>query len=88
MPTGPTVQDACATSRVLAKGGDAFLVLIYGANGDADPFRQVVAFHRTHDHFALKQCAENRETIANLHQNKFSGAGHQWSFIALNSFSK
>jgi len=67
-------------AEYLAKGGDAFLVLIHGADGDADPFRQVVAFHRTHDHFALKQRAKNRETIANLHQNKIRGAGNERKF--------
>src|SRR5437016_14672012 len=67
-------------AEYLAKGGDAFPVLMHGADGNADPFRQVVAFHRTHDHFALKECAKNRETVANFHQNKIRGAGDERKF--------
>src|SRR5213082_4071584 len=78
MPTGPTAK--MAVLQYLAQRGDAFLVLIHGADGDADPFRQVVALHRTHDHFALKQCAKNRETIADLHQDKIRGAGNERKF--------
>src|SRR6266536_1843414 len=78
MPTGPTAR--MAVLQYLAEGADAFLVLVHGADGDADPFRQVVAFHRAHDHFVLKQGAENCETIPNLHQNKICRAGHEWKF--------
>src|SRR5882724_637100 len=78
MNTAPLVLNTSAVRmamlQYLAQRGDAFLVLIHGADGDADPFRQVVALHRTHDHFALKQCAKDRETIADLHQDKIRGA--------------
>ena len=50
-----------------AQRSDAFLVLVYRADGDADPFRQIVTFHRPHDHFALKQSAKNGETVADVH---------------------
>src|SRR5438067_13694358 len=64
-------------AEYLAKGGNAFPVLMHGADGNADPFRQVVTFHRTHDHFSLKECAKNRETVANFPQNKIRGAGYE-----------
>ena len=39
MPTGPTGKMPVLQAEYLAKGGDAFLVLIHGADGNADPFR-------------------------------------------------
>src|SRR5437868_6313846 len=88
MPTGPTgspqrvrpAADRMALLQYLAEGGDAFPVLLRRADGDADPFRQVVAFHCPHDHFALKQGVKNHETIANLHQNKICGARDERKF--------
>ena len=75
MPTGPTAK--MAVLQYFAQGGDAFLVLLHGADGDADPFGQVVAFHRPDDHFVLKQGAKNRKAIADIHQNKVCGAGNE-----------
>src|SRR5437763_1205193 len=75
MPTGPTAK--MAVLQYFAQGGDAFPVLLHGADGDADPFGQVVAFHRPDDHFVLKQGAKNRKAIADIHQNKVCGAGNE-----------
>ena len=75
MSTGPTGR--MPVLQYLAQGGDAFPVLLHGADGDPDPFRQVVAFHCPHDHFVLKQRAKNHETIANTHQKKICDAGNE-----------
>src|SRR5882724_5081585 len=83
----PNFQDTTSAGKMpvlrmqhFAEGGDAFLVLVHRTDGDADPFWQVVAFHRADDHFALKQGSENRETIVNVHQNKIRCAGNEGEF--------
>src|SRR5215468_8836046 len=59
MPVGPTAETAVLPLHHFAQGGDASSVLLHHADGDADPFRQVVAFHRAHDDFARKQSTKD-----------------------------
>src|SRR5207248_11335467 len=71
MPTGPTAK--MAVLQYFAQGGDAFPVLLHGPDGDADPFGQVVAFHRPDDHFVLKLGGKRRKAIADSHRHTACG---------------
>src|SRR6476661_3598915 len=62
----------------LAQSSDASSVLLHRADGNADPFRQVIAFHRAHDDFALEQSAKNREAVADIDENEIRRAGYKW----------
>src|SRR5438270_744067 len=85
MPAGPTGETPVLRRRArrssllhyLAQGGDAFSVLLHRADSNADPFRQVVTFHRAHDDFALEKRAKNREAIADIHENEICRAGNE-----------
>src|SRR4051794_34187891 len=46
------------------------LVLCARADGDAQPFREAVAFHRTRDHARALQAIEDRGAVAHLHENE------------------
>ena len=64
----------------LAQGGDALSILLHCADSDADPFRQIVAFHCSDNYLPLKHGTENGQAIINIHQNKISGAGDKRKF--------
>ena len=46
------------------------LVFLRRADGDADPFRQLIAAHRTHNHTQLLQFHEHALAVADAHQDK------------------
>src|SRR5437762_13850943 len=59
------------------EGGNASSVLLHRADSDADPFRQVIAFHRPHDDFALEQRTKNRKAVADIKENEICRAGYE-----------
>ena len=60
-----------------AQRGDAFSVLLHRADGNTDPFGQVIAFHGSDDDFALEQRAKNRKAVADIHENEICRAGYK-----------
>ena len=45
--------------QYFAQRGDAFSILLHCADSDADPFREIVAFHCSDNYLPLKHGTEN-----------------------------
>src|SRR4029077_592711 len=56
---------------------DQFLVFFHCADGNADPFREAIAFERAHDDFPLQQLLEHCTAVADVYHHEICSGWHE-----------
>src|SRR6266446_10624008 len=59
---------------------DAFFILLHRSDGNADPFRQVVALKRAHDNFLREQFLKDNCSVADIHHDEICRARYELEF--------